>query len=32
MTHMRASQPVESAGFVESGEEVAQPKDLNIMT
>ncbi|KAM7468963.1 hypothetical protein LguiA_007146 [Lonicera macranthoides] len=32
MTHMRASQPVESAGSVESGDEVAQPKDLEIMT
>ncbi|KAM7481710.1 hypothetical protein LguiB_006293 [Lonicera macranthoides] len=32
MIHMRASQPVESAGSVEPGEEVAQPKDLNIMT
>ncbi|KAM7497498.1 hypothetical protein LguiA_021912 [Lonicera macranthoides] len=32
MIHMRASQPVESAGSVEFGEEVAQLKDLNIMT
>ncbi|KAM7465893.1 hypothetical protein LguiB_013455 [Lonicera macranthoides] len=32
MIHMRASQLVESAGSVEPGEEVAQPKDLNIMT
>ncbi|KAM7464339.1 hypothetical protein LguiA_032460 [Lonicera macranthoides] len=32
MAHLRASQPVESAGSVESGDEVAQPKDLEIMT
>ncbi|KAM7524794.1 hypothetical protein LguiA_014696 [Lonicera macranthoides] len=32
MAHLRASQPIESAGSVESGDEVAQPKDLEIMT
>ena len=32
MIHMRASEPVESAESVESGDEVAQPKDLDIMT
>ncbi|KAM7468357.1 hypothetical protein LguiB_015919 [Lonicera macranthoides] len=32
MAHLRASQLVESAGSVESGDEVAQPKDLEIMT
>jgi len=32
MIKIRDSQPVESAGSVESGEEVAQPKDLEIMT
>ncbi|KAM7461978.1 hypothetical protein LguiA_030099 [Lonicera macranthoides] len=32
MAHLRASQPVESARSVESGDEVAQPKELEIMT
>ncbi|KAM7523340.1 hypothetical protein LguiA_013242 [Lonicera macranthoides] len=32
MIHMRAFQPVEFAGSVEPSEEVAQPKDLDIVT
>ncbi|KAM7519300.1 hypothetical protein LguiB_018262 [Lonicera macranthoides] len=32
MIHMRASQPVEFVGSVEPGEELAKPKDLDIVT